>query len=259
MARLRLGKKPARMGAIKFRLTDYADLSKLPKPPLKIGHWDIGRPWGMFANDKYSDCVWAGAAHEHMMWAKAGLRPEVDFSDESVLSDYAAATGFRPGNDDSDQGTDMGAAASYRRKTGIIDAAGKRHVVDAYFSLQAGNPDMLAFATYLTGAVGVGLMLPNSAMDQFDQQKPWTVLEQASGQAGGHYVPCIGRNSNGDFLVITWGRIHAMSPQFVARYNDESVCWFSQDLMRGNLSPEGFDLDTLKRNLSAIDAKEASS
>lgn len=257
----RLGKKPARHGAIALKFADYFNLAEMPRPPLKIGHWNIGEPWGMFANDLYGNCVWAGAAHEHMMWAKAGLRPRCDFTDQDVIAVYSETTGFKPNDESTDNGTDMAAAAAFRRKTGIADHAGVRHKVDSYVAIKPGHADMLALAVYLTGAVGVGLNLPNYAMDQFDAEKPWVIEDhpKVRGTAGGHYVSCIGRNSNSDFLVISWGRIHAMSPRFLETFNDESVAFLSQDYLRGKLSPEQFDLATLRAHLSKLDAKEASS
>lgn len=252
---LKLGKKPARKGAVAFGFGTYFDLTALPTPPLRIGHWDIGRPWGMMANDLYGCCVWAGAAHEHMMWARAGERAAVDFSDENVLADYAAATGFKPDDPDTDNGSDMADAARYRRRTGIVDNKGVRHTIDAYAAIKPGRGDYLALATWLTGAVGIGLMLPNYALDQFDAERPWEVREgDRGGSAGGHYVSCIGRNSAGHFLVITWGRIHAMSPAFYSRYNDEAICYLELDSVRDatKRSPEGFDEATLRRHLSAL-------
>lgn len=251
MAEYRLGKRPARKGAISFKLTDYLDMSAFPKPPVRIGHESIGQPWGMFANDKYSDCVFAGAAHEHMVWKhEAGGR--VSFNDAGVLADYSAVTGFKPHDPDSDQGTDMGEAAAYRRKTGIIDSVGVRHRIDSYLGLREGEPDHLAIAAYLFGAVGIGLQLPNSAMDQLDAKKPWEPVAKTGGMAGGHYVPCIGRNSKGDFLVVTWGAIQAMSPAFYARFNDESVAYLNLDILKDGKSPEGFDEAALRRNLNAL-------
>src|SRR5215468_8854266 len=123
----KLGKKPARPGAVKFKLANYLVKLKLPTPPQVFGHEGlIGANWGMLGNDQYGDCVWAGAAHETMLWNKEAARA-VSFSDKSVLSDYSAATGFDPNDPSTDQGTDMQAAASYRKKTGIRDAKGKRH------------------------------------------------------------------------------------------------------------------------------------
>lgn len=247
----KLGKRPARKGAISFKLHDYVDRSGLPLVPLRIGHEKIGRPWGMFKNDEYSCCVFAGAAHEHMIWAHEGGNNALGFTDENVLADYAAVTGFDPKDADSDNGTDMAAAASYRRKTGIIDSAGIRHKVDTYLALREGNPDDLALACYLSGGVGVGLQLPNAAMDQFDAEKPWVPVAKG-GMAGGHYVNCLGRNTAGDFLIVSWGRIQAMSPKFYAKYSDEAVCYLSLEVLRNEVSPEGFDLKSLKMHLAKL-------
>ena len=58
----KLGKKPARPGAVKFKLANYLVKLKLPTPPQVFGHEGlIGANWGMLGNDHYGDCVWAGA------------------------------------------------------------------------------------------------------------------------------------------------------------------------------------------------------
>jgi hypothetical protein len=80
----------------------------------------------LLGNDRYGDCVFAGAAHETMMLAREAGNA-VWFSDAGVPADYAAMTGFDLRNPQTDQGTGIQAAADYRRKTGIADACGKRH------------------------------------------------------------------------------------------------------------------------------------
>jgi hypothetical protein len=93
---LKLGKKPARPGAVKFKLANYLDKAKLPTPPKMFGHQGlIGANWEMLGNDHYGDCVWAGAAHETMLWNKEAGRI-IAFNDQSVLKDYSAVTGFNP-------------------------------------------------------------------------------------------------------------------------------------------------------------------
>ena len=132
---LKLGKKPARPGAVKLKLAKYLVKPKLPTPPKVFGHEAlIGPNWEMLGNDQYGDCVWAGAAHETMLWNKEAARA-VTFNNQSVLKDYSAVTGFNPNDPNTDQGTDMQVAASYRRKTGVLDANGKRHKVIAYLAL----------------------------------------------------------------------------------------------------------------------------
>jgi hypothetical protein len=154
---LKLGKKPARPGAVKFKFANFLVKLKLPTPPKVFGHEGlIGANWEVLGNDHYGDCVWAGAAHETMLWNKEAART-VTFSNDSVLKDYSAVTGFNPNDPNTDQGTDMQVAASYRRKKGVLDAHGKRHKVIAYLALAAGNADQLALAMYLFGAAGIGI------------------------------------------------------------------------------------------------------
>ena len=68
----KLGKKPARPGAVRLKLASYTNAAALPPLPASFGHDAIigARGWGMLANDRYGDCVWAGAAHETMLYAK---------------------------------------------------------------------------------------------------------------------------------------------------------------------------------------------
>jgi hypothetical protein len=249
---LKLGKRPARPGAVSFKFGAYFNRAKLPTPPLAFGHERIGVPWGVFANDDFGDCVWAGAAHETMVWTHEGGKT-AKFTTDNVLADYAAVTGFNRDDPNTDQGTDMTEAASYRRKVGVVDASGVRHRIDSYLALRAGNVPDLVQATYLAGVAAVGLQFPESAMDQFDKGERWTVVKGASG-LGGHYVPAIGRNHNGDILVVTWGRIHAMAPEFYQNYCDEALVYISREMMTDGKTPEGFDADALSRDLNSLRA-----
>jgi len=203
----------------------------------------------MLANDRHGDCVWAGAAHETMLLEREAGNVVI-FTDADVLGDYAAATGFDPQKPQTDQGTDMQAAADYRRKTGILDAGGRRHTVAAYLALEPGNLEHLYQATYLFGAVGIGLELPASAFDQTDQGKPWDVVPQ-SANAGGHYVPLVGRAADG-LHVVTWGALQVMTESFLKTYCDEAIAYVSQECLVAQKSPEGFDYAALLRDLAAL-------
>jgi len=116
-----------------------------------------------------------------MTTLKLGKLP-ARISDKSVLSDYSAATGFDPNDPSTDQGTDMQAAASYRKKTGIRDAKGKRHKIDGYLAIR--SPYELKQAVWLFGAAGLGVEFPKSAMKQFDASKLFT--GENSGNTAGH-------------------------------------------------------------------------
>jgi len=247
------GKLPAREGAVSFKYGAFFNAPELPIPPLRFGHYNLPIAWQEFGNDRHSDCVFAGAAHEHLVWCnEAGVSAQ--FTDVGVLSDYSAVTGYKPNDPSTDQGADMQVAASYRRSTGIIDAYGKRHKVDAYTALTAGDVDQLMQATYLTGACGVGIRVPSSADKQFDAQVPWDVVD-GDDIVGGHYIPVIGRNRLGNILCVTWGRLHAMTPAFYKTFCDEAICYISFDaLNEKGLTPEGFDATQLQQDLAALAA-----
>jgi len=248
----KLGKLPARSEAIKFKFGAYLNAPALPVPPARFGHYNMPVEWGMLGNDNYSDCVFAGAAHETMIWLNEAGESAV-FTETAALADYSDVTGFNMNDPASDSGTDMGDAATYRRKEGIRDANGIRHKIDAYVAITHGDLDQLALATYLFGVTGVGIRMPASADDQFERQVPWSIVPN-SPVIGGHYVPCVGRNRLGNYLFITWGRLHAATPEFVKEYMDEGLAYLSLESLKNNLSPEGVNLAQLKSDLAALAA-----
>lgn len=249
----KLGKKAARKNAVKFKLAAYLKKPQLPTPPKVFGHQSIvGANWAMLGNDKYGDCVWAGAGHETMLWNKEANRT-VAFTDASVLGDYSAVTGFKPNVPSTDDGTDVQVAASYRRKTGVADAQGQRHKVAAYLALTPGDVDQLTLAMYLFSAVGIGIQFPDSAMAQFNAGKPWDVVPGPK-PTEGHYIPGFGRDAKGNIVVVTWGRIQLMTPRFYKKYCDEAVAYVSPEMLvpPKSLTLEGLKLAQLMKDLNAL-------
>jgi len=249
--RFKLGKKPARHGAVRFKLASYTVAAALPPLPPTFGHEAIIAPhdWGVLANDRYGDCVWAGAAHETMLLAREAGNV-LAFTDADVLGDYAAVSGFDPEKPETDQGTDLQQAADYRRKTGILDAKGSRHRIAAYLALEPGNLGHLYQAAYLFGAAGIGLQLPASAIAQNENGQVWDVVA-GSPIAGGHYVPLVGRQADG-LHVVTWGAIQVMTEAFLAKYSDEAVAYVSRECLVNQKSPEGFAYADLISDLQAL-------
>lgn len=251
-----LGKKPARPGDVELRLASYLDTTQLPSVPAVIGNFAAWpQQWQMLSNNVVGCCVEAGAAHETMLLkADAGF-PIPPFSDSVVLQDYAACgSGYVVGNEATDQGTDVQQYAAYRQKTGILDAAGQRHKIEIYTALKVGDVNELALAVYLFGAVGIGLQLPTSAMDQFQLFEPWSVAS-GNGTEGGHYVPMIGRNSLNNWICVTWGRLQALTPSFISSYMDEGLVYISPERVSAKgLSPQGFDLAGLQKDYAAVTA-----
>lgn len=241
----KLGKLPARPGAVKL---EFAKYSTLPTPPSKSGHWQLVQIWNMLGNDQYGDCVWAGAAHETMLWNREADKT-VNFTDQEVLSDYSKVTGFNPNDPNSDQGTDMQVAASYRKKTGITDGK-TRHKIGAYVAITPGNSTELKQAIWLFGAVGIGIQFPDYAMDEFIAGQSWHVKSGGS-ITGGHYIPAVGYDGR-YIYVVTWGKIQKMSWGFMRKYMDEGIAYISSEFLTNGKSLDGFDLATLTQDLAQL-------
>jgi hypothetical protein len=183
-----------------------------------------------------------------MLWTAESTGAPAPFTTANVLADYLA---MNPGDTAYTDGTDMQAAAAYRQKIGLIDASGKRHQIGPYVALNAGDVAQISTAAFLMGAVGLGVQLPTSAIDQFARAEPFSVVT-GGGIEGGHYMPLVGRNSVGNFLVWTWGRLHAAEPGWLTTWMDEGIAYLSLERLRNSVSPQGFDEATLLRDLTAL-------
>lgn len=256
---LALGKAPARPDAVKLKLSNYLNTSVFPTPPDSFGHEYTVPNWGMLGNDSVGDCVFAGAAHETKAW-NASVKKNILFSDQSVLSDYSAVTGYTPTDPNTDQGTDMEQAAKYRRTTGVLDATGNRHRISAYIALTPGSLPELWAAMWMFEAVGIGVKFPRSAMDQFHQGKPWDPVPDSPIE-GGHYICGLGRRKvkklfrwQDRIKIVTWGFVTELTTQFYQDFNDESFAYLTDENLSisSGKTLEGFDIATLRQDLAKV-------
>lgn len=252
-----MGKKDARPGAVKLRLSTYLNKSVIPAIPPAFGHAKKVANWGMLANDTVGDCAIAGAFHETMLWCAEGGKP-INVTDRAVLDTYSSVTGYDPsqtdpatGENPTDQGTDPAEFAEIRRTQGILDADGNLHTIGAYLALDQGSLAQLGAAMYLFSAVGIGVQLPESAQEQFQAGEAWTPVS-GSPIEGGHYVSGVSRDHDGNLAVVTWGALQWMTGSFYRQYNDESLVYLSEEFLNAGVSPEGFNLAQLQADLADI-------
>lgn len=258
---LKLGKRPFVPDSQDLHFRTYLRTEQLPAAPLNFGHEYIldSGDWSMFGNGPDSevsvgfegcgDCVFAGAAHETLLWtAESGVMAV--FSGKDVVADYSAVTGYDSANPATDSGTDVRTALKYRKDVGIVDAFGERHKIDAFVSLTPGNLAELRSALWLFGAIGIGINLPQSAMDQVNSGEPWTVVPN-SPSLGGHYVPLVGQR-DGMLECVTWGQLQKLSLDFYTTYCDEAWAILSTEMLSNGRSLEGFDLAQLQQDLAQL-------
>lgn len=258
------GKLPARPGVIELKFGALVVPSALPPLPEAFGH-DYFIPddqWGMLGNgfdasqppqlrDGCGCCVWSGGNHETMIFNKArGI--DVAFNAGNTISDYSAATGYKLGDDTTDQGTDVAAAAEYRRTVGLLDAKGNRHKIAGYMEVDPGNMLHLWYAVYLGMLAGIGWRLPDIADDLFNRRMAWDFTGQPPGP--GHYTPFTHHNNAFDY-VITWGRrirVRRGRGGIGSSYCDEGIVYITEESLVNRKSPEGFDYDLVAEYLGSL-------
>lgn len=250
MTDLKLGKKPFVPDDRDLKLATYLKTNVLPKHPASFGHETLipTTQWGMLGNDRAGDCVFAGGGHETMMWNKeAGV--DTVFSTTNTLADYSAVTGYNPRDPSTDQGTITRDALSYRQKTGLLDAKGKRHKIAVYAAIDPKDWTTMMTALYLFGAVGIGIEFPESAMSQFNAGKSWTVVK-GSKIEGGHYIPLVGHRTS--TKLVTWGKCISATQAFIQTYCDEAWACISEEALIQGRSLEGFDDKALIADLKSV-------
>ncbi len=240
----------AQPDAIQLKVSEFADVDKLPTPPKVFGH-GLNLVFGMLGNNAVGDCVIAGAMHEEMAWgSEIGIVPP--FNAQAAIDEYSAITGYTRGNILTDRGTDMGVAARYRRKTGLKDVNGTRHQISAYLQIDHRNLDHVLTAAYCLGATGVGVAITMSDEHQFSQGIPWTPV-LFSPMKGMHYVPILGRNSHGNYLLVTWGRLHAATPEWMHNRIGQALVYLSEvPFGKSGKTPDGFNLADLQHVIARL-------
>lgn len=247
----KLGKKPAAPQPTDLLFLTYRGTEPMTLAPIGYGHGKlVSNPWGMLANDTVGDCAIAGPMHETMLWC-ASAQEQIQFTDQNAIGVYSAVTGYTPDDPSTDQGSDVHDVLNYRRDTGLPDSTTRIHKIGAFVSLTPGDWNMLLEALYAFEAVGVGLELPDYAMEQFQQGSPW-MLQHGGTVEGGHYVPVIGRPNVSVLTVVTWGATQLMTRAFYEKYNDESWGILSEEMLTGGKSLEGFDIAKLQADIAAL-------
>jgi hypothetical protein len=248
---VKLGKKPARAASATFALEKYVDLSAVPTPPPTFGNYNLVNPWHMYKNDVLSCCVFASYAHgTKLMNAEAGH--PVHITNDDVISDYSAVTGYTPSDPKTDDGTDMGEAAEFRRKVGTL-GNGKRHTVDSYVSVKAGDVEQLARAVYLFGPCDLGFEVPTYLDAILKHNLPWDYQFQNQAKFdGGHCITIVGRNEHNNFVIVSWGQLYEVTTKFIQAYNDETFAYISLERLKDGSSPEHIDLATLQKDLQLL-------
>lgn len=243
---LKLGVKAPSMHKAPMSLRMYLKESSLP-PLVTYTQWryhldqaDHGN-LGMFLNDQLGDCTCAGPAH-NVMAVTANAGGMVTPTDAEVGTMYQQS-GYVPGDESSDQGWTLLAAAQYMVSTGL---AGIR--ADAFIEIDPKNLTYVKYALQLLGpCLNLGVNLPTSAMDAFQAANGGAVLwgdTTDTNILGGHDVAGLGYSDTG-MRVGTWGsdQVVVTWEWFATYVTEVSAMIFPAFVTKGGKTPSGLDLD----------------
>jgi hypothetical protein len=259
---LHLGKQPHTPDPRDLKITDYVDLDAKLRVPWNLGHESMmPQPRLILGNGPddsvapgfggAGDCVFAMIANCIRLSSAIGGKPIPPITGKEAIAAYSEVTGYRIGDDSTDNGTDMRAALNWWRKTGFQDAAGVRHKLGAFALIPRGAHLNWYRALYqLDVGVGLGFEFPSSAMDQFDAGEVWRIVPGAQID-GGHAILLDARRRWPK--VETWGRDQDATEPFLEHYVDEAWALLMPEMLDGSgKSPEGLDISKLQADLAAV-------
>jgi hypothetical protein len=267
--KLALGAKPPRPGAVKLAFRDYINTSVLATPPASFGHDRlVGPNWGALANaqtpdcpNPVGDCAIADALHQHLLWnTETGV--DIPLSDECALENYAAVTGYTPmdtsgnpwppGENPTDQGTDVPELLKHRLTKGLVDAAGNIHKIGAAVALEPGDWEALIYAMYYFDGVTLGIAMSEDWMAAFSAHDyVWDAVPYPN-IAGGHAITGVAFH---DQLarIITWGTDEVgVTENGYRQASNQTFAVFSEERLKNGIDINGIDEEKLVADLPLL-------
>src|ERR1700691_2646330 len=201
---MKLGKLAPKKNLKTLSFANYLKGSA-PAPPSKTyWEWKVSN-YPMMMNDTLGCCVFAAGGHlvqeftAHPAW-------EITPRDLQIVAACSAVGGYVPGTPSTDNGAAITDFLAYWTNQGF---AGQPKLL-GWAAIDQTNLQSVKQSVFLFGALDIGVQLPNSAMDQFQNGEPWDVVADDGGIAGGHSIPIMGYGSEG-FKVVTWGQQQKMT------------------------------------------------
>lgn len=218
-----------------------------PTYPASLDYLSNVSNFPMYLNDRIGDCTCAAGGHIIQAESTYGRGATETVTDGDVLTAYEAVSGYNPATGENDNGAVLQDVLNYWRKTGIGG-----HQILAFAELDIHNMAEVKAAMSTFGAVYLGFDFPSSAMEQFNEGRPWDVVYGAYSQ-GGHAVHAGAYLEDGTIKVTTWGAVQEMTQAFWDKYVFEAWIVITPEWLNDvGYSPSGFDLHGLGQELAEL-------
>lgn len=218
-------------------LNTYFKDGTLPSAPSKCGY-SLNLNYPVALNDQLGDCVVAG--HIHLTQAVANEITETYTvpPNSEIRTEYFDLTGG------SDTGLSETAFLQTARETPILGSQ-----IDVFGVLDHTNVEEIKSAIYTFGGAFLGVVLPQSAQNQFPGT--WTV-EPDSPIVGGHCIVAVGYDSQFVY-VVTWGRVIRCTWDWFTTYVEEAYAIVYTDEVQKNRGPlPEFNIEQLRTDIASL-------
>lgn len=228
----KLGRKPD-PGGPRIRLNAaHVPANYTPPPSLDRYSAIPADTIGMDGNDSVGDCTCADVDHELKSAQVAAGNPEVASTAAEVLAAYSAITGYNPADPSTDNGAAMKDVRDYWQKTGFT-LGGQVHQILLSAQVDAHDDNLIRWVLDQFGALGIGVNLPVSAMDQFRAGQQWDAVANDGGIEGGHAVAVVGYDGT-YWYVVTWGQVQKVTPAWWRAYVEEAWTVMTADFVNAH-------------------------
>lgn len=247
----KLGKLAPKHNDKTLLFSKYLKADAPPPPPEKAFYEYAVDPSAilMYGNDTVGDCTCAAVAH-YIILATAHTG-KVFFPDPAdVMKMYSAISGYDPVTGANDDGCAMTDVLNFWQTVGLSG-----HKILGWAKLDYTNLTALHQGIELFGANYVGVNLPASAQDQFEQKKNWEFVKKSPIE-GGHCILETGFGSDGSNYQ-TWGKgDQKASNAWSAAYRDEAYIVLTQDWINqaSGLAANHLNMDALQADLKLLAA-----
>lgn len=201
MVEFRGGRLPADLS--KPRLTLRPFLAATPTPPASVDWYSRVTEWPMLLNDELGCCTESMVGHVVENTSTYGDGATVNITDQDVLTAYERVSGYNP----DDPSTDRGAILQDVYNDWVKNGVGGHKAV-AFGELNVSDLNEIKTGVDTFGAVGLGIVVTQEMMDDFDAGEPWS--RPGRQQLGGHAVPVVGYDAD-NVYVVTWAKVQPMT------------------------------------------------
>lgn len=201
----------------------------------------------MFSNDSLGDCTCAAIGH-FLQAQSANTGKPLKITGGDVIRLYQDVGNYDPKRPETDQGAEMLDVLTEMRAVGLCG-----HRFGAFVQVDPANDEHMEATVNLTGWAYVGVDLPLATFDQ-------TVWDVGIGpryepnSRGPHAMAKLAYDRDFD-VYITWGGPRVTTRRWSRKYTSEAWAALDAQLIDDTtlLSPSGFNLEQLMRDLVEID------